>query len=146
MFDVNVGIVELLIFGAFCLGSYIKNKIDNQAKNKTMQELCQCSVHFGIALYTIYNINNNNAFNTNLLQETNKMFSHYGKNFGDMVNQVTVKLEEYSDKNDKIVVLYQKIVADMKETMQNNTKETVEQQESNKVIDPSQMFNQSYHC
>ena len=146
MFDINVGMVELLMFGVFILGSYIKNKIDNQAKNKTIQELLQCSVHLGIALYTIYNINNNNTFNTNLLQETNKMFSHYGKNFGDMVNQVKVKLEEYSDKNEKMVVLYQKIVEDMKETMQNNTKDINEQQESKNITESSQMFNQSYHC
>jgi hypothetical protein len=118
MLDINVGMVELLMFGAFILGSYIKSKIDNQAKNKTMNDLFQCSVHLGIALYTIYNINNNNAFNTNLLQETNKMFSHYGKNFGDMVNQVKIKLEEYSDKNEKIIELYKKVMDDMKDTVQ----------------------------
>jgi hypothetical protein len=143
MFDINVGMIELLMFGAFILGSYIKNKIDNQAKTKTMQELFQCSVHLGIALYTIYNINNNTTFNTNLLQETNKMFSHYGKNFGDMVNQVKIKLEECSEKNEKMVELYQKVVEDMKETMQSRS--ATGEQESKNTAESSQIFSANYH-
>jgi D-alanyl-D-alanine dipeptidase len=29
MFDINLGMVELFMFGAFILGSYIKNKLDH---------------------------------------------------------------------------------------------------------------------
>ena len=28
MFDINLGVMEMLMFGAFILGTYIKNKID----------------------------------------------------------------------------------------------------------------------
>ena len=56
MFDINLGMVELFMFGAFILGSYIKNKLDNRIKTKNIQDLLQCSVHLGITLYTIYNI------------------------------------------------------------------------------------------
>lgn len=117
MFDINLGVMEMLMFGAFILGTYIKNKIDSRTRNKTLNDAFQCSVHLGIALYTIYNINTNNNFNANLLQETNKMFSHYGKNVNDMVNMVKVKLEEYSEKNDKVVELYNKMVDNVKNTL-----------------------------
>ena len=125
MFDINVGIVEIFVFGVFILGSYIKNKFDNHIRTKNVQELFQCSVHLGIALYTIYNINNNNTFNSNIIQETNKMFSHYGKNFGEMIGQVKVKLDEYSENNDKFIEFYKKVVDDVKKTMneENDTKE-----------------------
>jgi hypothetical protein len=133
MFDINLGMVELFMFGAFILGSYIKNKLDNRVKTKNIQELFQCSVHLGIALYTIYNINNNNAFNSNLIQETNKMLSHYGKNFGEMVSQVKVKLDEYSDKNEKIVEFYNKVVNDVKNTMSNKNETNENENPSNEL-------------
>ena len=133
MFDINLGMIELFMFGAFILGSYIKNKLDNRVKTKNIQDLLQCSVHLGIALYTIYNINNNNTFNSNLIQETNKMLSHYGKNFGEMVSQVKVKLDEYSDKNEKIVEFYNKVVNDVKNTMSNKNETSENENSSNEL-------------
>ena len=133
MFDINLGMVELFMFGAFILGSYIKNKLDNRIKTKNIQDLLQCSVHLGITLYTIYNINNNNTFNSNLIQETNKMLSHYGKNFGEMVSQVKVKLDEYSDKNEKIVEFYNKVVNDVKNTMSNKNETSENENPSNEL-------------
>ena len=51
-----------------------------------------------------------------------------------------------TDEEKDLIPLYQKIVEDMKETMQNNTKDINEQQESKNITESSQMFNQSYHC
>ena len=110
MYDINVGIVELLVFGVFILGNYIKNKIDIRSRNKNMNDVFQGSVHLGIALYTIYNIQNNNSFNANLLQETNKMFSHYTKNINEMVALVKVKIDEINEKNEKMVEIYKNII------------------------------------
>ena len=121
MYDINVGIVELLVFGAFILGNYIKNKIDTRARNKNINDVFQGSVHLGIALYTIYNIHNNNNFNANLLQETNKMFSHYTKNINEMVALVKVKIEEFNEKNEKMTEVYKTIIEKTKENVDSNT-------------------------
>ena len=122
MYVINVGIVELFVLGALILGNYIKNKIDNRNRNKNINDVFQGSVHLGIALYTIYNIQNNNTFNANLLQETNKMYAHYTKNVNDMVALVKVKIEEFTEKNEKMVEVYKNVMEKCSsENMDKNT-------------------------
>ena len=110
MYNINVGLIELIMFGALILGNYIKNKIDTRTRNKNVNDVFQGSIHLGIALYTIYNIQNNNTFNANLLQETNKMFSHYTKNINEMVASVKVKIDEINEKNEQMIEVYKNIL------------------------------------
>jgi hypothetical protein len=124
MYNINVGLIELIMFGALILGNYIKNKIDTRTRNKNVNDVFQGSIHLGIALYTIYNIQNNNTFNANLLQETNKMFSHYTKNINEMVASVKVKIDEINEKNEQMIEVYKNI-------LEKTSSENVEKNSSN---------------
>jgi hypothetical protein len=101
--DINFGIIECMLFGIFIFGSYLKKRMDDHIRNKAIQDVVKNGIHLSVAVYTIYRLYENKTFNGNLLQESNKMFAHYNKNFLDMVNLVKTSLDEMKDNNEKFV-------------------------------------------